>query len=113
MKTTMGTHFLDAFSYLHVASGISIGFWIDAMQMTPLSGFFLMMALNVSFELLENTDFGMKLIQMVPLWPGGKDTQDSGVNMAGDILMVMFGYLSARMLLNSEWHALRSGSASR
>ena len=109
----MGTHFLDAFSYLHWASGVSIGFWIDATQMTPLKGFLLMMALNVSFEVLENTTQGIKLIRMLPAWPGGKDSLgDTGINITGDILMVTFGYLSARMLLNTEWHALRSNSPS-
>lgn len=103
----MGTYFLDAFSYLHWASGVSIGFWIDGLQLTPLHGFALMMALNVSFEVFENTNFGMKMINMVSFWPGGKHTKDSGINIIGDILMVMFGYMSARMLLNTEWHALR------
>lgn len=83
----MGVTLIDKYSLLHFAAGITAQFWG-----TPLVPF---LAGAAAFELLENTDAGMRLIRQLPFWPGGKDRADHPLNMVGDVLFAALGWLLA------------------
>jgi hypothetical protein len=72
----MGVHFTDAFSLLHLASGIVVYYWG-----MPFTTWFIVHAI---FEIAENTRPGMRFIRSVKLWPGGKSRADSVLNSLGD-----------------------------
>ena len=80
------------------------------MQMTPLKGFLLMMALNVSFEVLENTNRRSSLF-ITPGWLVAELTGRYWRKHYWRHFMVTFGYLTPNVL-STEWHALRSNSPS-
>lgn len=94
----MGQAAFDAFTYLHWCMGSLMGFWIHETSLSASGGFWLMMALNVGFEILENSTVGMSIINNTSLWPGGKHTADAAVNIFTDICAVTGGYLMARWL---------------
>lgn len=93
----MGRAFLDQYSLLHAAVGVVLYFWGIGFTATLL--------LHTLFEFAENTLTGMALINSFklcttcqPLWPGGKDFADSGLNMLGDTVAVAAGWLAAAAL---------------
>jgi hypothetical protein len=89
----MGTKFLDQYSLLHFAIGIVMYFW-------GISSFNWNM-IHILFELLENTETGMKIINNVfTIWPGGKNYADSYINNVGDIMAGYLGWLFAYWLDN-------------
>ena len=94
----MGQTAFDAFSYLHWCMGSVMGFWIHETSLSASEGFWLMMALNVGFEVFENSAVGISIINGTPLWPGGKHTADAPVNIVTDICAVIGGYLMSRWL---------------
>lgn len=55
--------------------------------------------LHLIFEYLENTVYGMKLINKITLWPGGKDYADSVLNSIGDQFYALLGWLFPFFLL--------------
>ena len=80
----MGQGFIDRYSILHFAAGIIANFWnFDRIQ------WFLA---HFAFEIIENTPFGMGIINRFPFWPGGKDQADAWVNILGDNLFAVFGH---------------------
>ena len=80
----MGQGFIDRYSILHFAAGIVANFWnFDRIQ------WFLA---HFAFEIVENTAFGMSIINSLPFWPGGKAQADSWVNILGDNLFAVFGH---------------------
>jgi hypothetical protein len=89
----MGKQFLDQYSLLHFAVGIIVYFWgISAINWNMI---------HILFELIENTDIGMKIINNVfILWPGGKNYTDSYVNNIGDLLIGYLGWVTASLLDN-------------
>ncbi len=97
LVTVMGEELLDRFSLLHFSSGIIAYFFgIGWMQ------WFILHSL---FELLENTQIGMELINgLFPFWPGGKSQPDSFINSVGDSLAAMVGWWIAYQVsrINSE-----------
>lgn len=87
----MGLHFMDRYSYLHFAVGIVCYYWNI--------GFITSVALHTIFEILENTPEGMNFInKYLPIWPGGKPYSDSFVNMFGDTVFFILGYITADMI---------------
>lgn len=87
----MGKSFFDQFSLLHFASGVVAYFWG-----VPFNVWFYAHAV---FELLENTSNGMRIINnYITLWPGGKNSPDSFINMVGDQVFAMLGFLVASNL---------------
>lgn len=80
----MGQGFIDRYSVLHFAAGIIANFWNwDRIQ------WFLV---HFAFEMVENTAFGMSIINSLPFWPGGKSQADTFVNILGDNLFAVFGH---------------------
>lgn len=87
----MGTQFLDQYSLLHFAVGIIAYFWG-----LPL---WLWNFIHILFELVENTETGIFLINnYIKIWPGGKDYADSWINCLGDILVGYVGWICAYWL---------------
>ena len=82
----MGTQFLDQYSLLHFASGVVAYFFGISLPIWII--------INIIFEAAENSEPGMALINKLPFWPGGKLFSDSPINIAGDILSVIVGWLA-------------------
>ncbi len=93
----MGKTFYDQYSLLHFAVGILFYFWGFSLHGTLI--------LHTMFELTENTEFGMSLInRYLTFWPGGKNYADSNINQIGDTFFAVIGYLIARQLDNFYKH---------
>jgi hypothetical protein len=88
----MGKRFLDQYTYLHFAVGIVVYFWNISLLNWII--------LHTIFEFLENTKIGMKLINNLPFWPGGKPESDSIINNIGDTIGAILGWISAYLLDN-------------
>jgi len=66
---------LDKFSWLHFAVGIVANFFSV--------GFVNFLVLHATFELTENSPWGVNFIDKhLPIWPGGKNL-DSPMNVLG------------------------------
>ena len=87
----MGKDLVDRFSILHFLTGVSV-YYMDIMTESVFVG------AHIAFELLENTEGGMRIIRQVPLWPGGKAHADSFVNMIGDTLVAWAGFRFAEWI---------------
>ena len=87
----MGEQLFDQFSLLHTATGIIAYFFgIDIK---------LWFILHIIFELLENTENGIFIInKYLKFWPGGKPKSDSNINMIGDTISAIIGWYMAYYL---------------
>ena len=85
----MGTAFTDEYSLLHFATGVIVYYW--GMSLTTW------IIIHILFEYLENTQLGIKIINKVTLWPGGKDKPDSLINRIGDIFYGILGWMVANL----------------
>lgn len=86
----MGYLFTDKYSLLHFATGIVVYYW----NMSFITWFLL----HALFELIENTQTGMYIINNLPgepLWPGGKSHADSFINSLGDQFYASIGWILA------------------
>lgn len=87
----MGVYFMDKYSLLHFSTGVISYFWS-----VPL---LLAFILHSIFEYGENTKTGMSIINnyfvndMPFTWPGGKDKKDTFINMVGDTVFFILGWL--------------------
>jgi hypothetical protein len=87
----MGLQFNDQYSFLHFSVGVVTYFW----GFSFLSAF----VIHTLFELFENTQFGISFItNYFYFWPGGKTFADSPINMLGDTLFFLLGFVSAMYL---------------
>ena len=86
----MGTQLFDQYSLLHFSCGVIAYFWG-----VPI---WYWIAAHVLFEIAENTTVGMKFINDLTFWPGGKPRADSLSNIAGDNVAAILGWYSARYL---------------
>jgi hypothetical protein len=87
----MGLLLFDQYTYLHFASGIVAYFWGVSI--------FWWFIFHTIFELLENSQPGMWVINnLITMWPGGKPMADSLINMIGDTIGSIIGWLSAKWL---------------
>jgi hypothetical protein len=84
----MGTKIFDQYTYLHFAVGIIAYFWNLSLKKWLM--------IHTIFEISENTQFGMDLINNnMSFWPGGKPKADAFINIIGDTIGTTIGWLSA------------------
>ena len=88
----MGTKLFDQYSFLHFSVGAVAYYW-DIKLINFL-------IIHTIFELLENTIDGMKLINKFKYWPGGKNSPDTWLNMGGDTISAIFGWIVAYIVNN-------------
>jgi len=89
----MGKLLFDQYTYLHFATGIIIYFW--GIKFKNLIYF------HILFEFIENTTYGMYFInKYLVFWPGGKPHSDYFINIIGDNIGAILGWLSAYYLDN-------------
>jgi hypothetical protein len=87
----MGYLFADQFSLLHFATGVIAYFWNFSLLIAFL--------LHFLFEIVENTPQGMRFIRTYFTntglfdWPGGKDKPDSILNIIGDNVFFILGWI--------------------
>ena len=88
----MGLGVFDKYSLLHFAVGIVAYFWSISLL--------LLIIIHILFEYIENTQWGMKLINSYfkRWWPGGKTHPDNLINQTSDTLFSIFGWLVANYL---------------
>ena len=90
----MGKYFTDRFSLLHMSTGIISYYWGSSL--------YVWFIIHLLFEYLENTHIGMKLINKLPIWPGGKDKADNMTNRIGDQFYATIGWYLAYMVCSYE-----------
>ncbi len=88
----MGVHFTDKYSLLHFAVGIVVYYWNMS--------FLLWFIIHMIFEYIENTTYGMKIINKFVFWPGGKDDADNILNRVGDQFYAVIGWYLAYVICN-------------
>jgi hypothetical protein len=81
----MGIRFTDKFSLLHFATGIIAYYW----NISFLSWF----VIHLIYEYIENTVYGMRLINKITFWPGGKEHADTFLNSMGDQFYGLLGWI--------------------
>ena len=92
----MGLILADQYSILHFSVGSVAYFWNI--------NFITAIVLHTAFELIENTETGMQLINKYFIhpgyfsWPGGKNYADSGINMLGDTIFFALGWFISAWL---------------
>lgn len=94
----MGYLFLDQYSLIHFSVGVLAYFW--NFNFLPA------VTLHLTFEIIENTQFGMNFLNKyfpkdgLFRWPGGKTAPDGLINFIGDNFSFVIGYLLAELLNN-------------
>ena len=88
----MGIKIFDQYTYLHFAVGIISYFWN-----IPFKNW---IYIHTIFEIFENSGFGMSIINNFHYWPGGKPRADSNINIIGDTIGTILGWLSAYIVDN-------------
>jgi hypothetical protein len=83
----MGKYLFDQYSLLHFAQGISAYFWGMKLKLWIIVHFI--------FEIIENTEIGINIINKIKLWPGGKPKRDANLNILGDNIAAILGWLCA------------------
>lgn len=86
----MGIHFTDKYSLLHFGVGIVAYYWNIS--------FIAWFVLHVVYEYIENTEYGMKLINRFYFSAGGKDHADSLTNILGDQTYGILGWIVAYLV---------------
>jgi len=89
----MGNLLFDQYTLLHFAIGVMFYFWGFS--------FLSLFVIHTIFELLENTEYGIFVInKYISFWPGGKLKADSIINRIGDTIGAIFGWYSSKVLDN-------------
>jgi len=87
----MGKYIFDQYTLLHFAVGVICYFWNISFMNTFI--------IHTLFELGENTNMGMYMINhYIKWWPGGKPFPDSYINNVGDTIGVCLGWYIAYLL---------------
>jgi hypothetical protein len=87
----MGYRFIDQYSLLHFAVGI-VAYFLGI-------NFKLWLLLNIIYEIIENSQFGIKIINKLSfIWPGGKKIADTPINSVSDIIFAMLGWFIAQQI---------------
>ena len=85
----MGANFADQYSLLHYAVGVIAYFWNIPFILTII--------IHTIFEIVENTKFGMGIINRFFVknrrfsWPGGKNKPDAFITNVGDTIFFAVG----------------------
>lgn len=88
----MGKYFTDKFSLLHFATGIISYYWGISFSQLFIVHFL--------YEYAENTTSGIKLINLITIWPGGKNKADTITNSLGDQLYALLGWIFAQFIVS-------------
>ena len=81
----MGKTIFDKYSILHLVVGCLFRYLNFSLES--------LFIIHSIFELTENTQIGMKLINnYVTIWPGGKNYADSYINSISDIIFSLIGW---------------------
>ena len=88
----MGKYFTDKFSLLHFATGVISYYW--GLSFSQL------FIVHFLYECAENTNSGMKLINLITIWPGGKNKADTITNSLGDQLYALLGWIFAQFIVS-------------
>lgn len=85
----MGKNICDQYSLLHFSAGVCAYFWNISLQKWII--------FHILFELIENTQFGMGIINTYfqKWWPGGKPSSDTFINSMSDNVFAILGWLAA------------------
>ena len=87
----MGQYLFDQYTLLHFSVGIVAYFWGINLPTWAFG--------HILFEIIENTKLGMQFINnFLFFWPGGKPKADSFLNILGDNIFGISGWLVARAL---------------
>lgn len=87
----MGNRIFDQYSLLHFAAGVVAYFFKIK--------FSIWIIINICFELIENTDSGVKIINKLDvIWPGGKKNPDTLINGVSDVFFAALGWYIAYLL---------------
>lgn len=86
----MGVLLFDQYTYLHFAVGVVAYYWGISLK-----NWFV---IHIMFELLENTKTGVGFINKFSYWPGGKNYADTSINMLGDTIGAVLGWMSALLI---------------
>lgn len=85
INNIMGKYIFDGYSFSHFYFGM---IW-NYLGWNLIS----LVIMHILFEWFENSKRGMKIINNIPLWPGGKLEADSLLNTISDIIFAAFGWL--------------------
>lgn len=87
----MGTKIIDQYSLLHFSVGVILYHWGFTFNT--------ILILHILFEIVENTEYGMYIINnYITMWPGGKEHSDNIINSISDICFTLLGwYISKRI----------------
>lgn len=87
----MGTHLFDIYSFSHVSHGILFYMLFKHIKVKFWTGLYLTIILESLWEMVENTEFIIRLYRNhYPNYEG-----DSSLNITGDIIATIVGYLFA------------------
>lgn len=87
----MGKYIFDQYSLLHLCVGVIFYFWNFSLYSSII--------IHIIFEVIENTTFGMFMINKFIIekgwfsYPGEKHYADSVMNIMGDNISFLFGWL--------------------
>ena len=84
----MGNKLFDQYTFLHFSVGAILYYWNIS--------FVNLIILHTIFEFVENTQVGIDFInKYFVFWPGGKPKKDSFINIIGDTIGALSGWLAA------------------
>ena len=98
----MGQRLFDQYTLLHFAVGVVAYFWG--------MGWMTFFIIHSIFEFAENTEFGVEFInKYFTIWPGGKTEPDWFINIVGDTIGGMAGWIVAYQLdrygIANNWYS--------
>jgi hypothetical protein len=88
----MGRKLIDQYSLLHLSVGVILYFFGI--------NFYVSVMIHILFEIIENSKRGVKFINKLTFWPGGKPYTDSLQNTLSDTVFFIMGWLLAQTLDN-------------
>jgi hypothetical protein len=89
----MGSNLFDQYTLLHFGWGIILYFWDITL--------FQLIIFHTLFEIIENTPTGVNFLNnTIFFWPGGKPKADTFINIIGDSIGAIFGWLIAYYIDN-------------